>query len=131
MAPLENLLVDTEWPLRAAAADALGDLGRLAVGSVPLLQRALSDSAVWVRRNATEALGHMGSDGSEAVPALAERLNDPDLTVRHNATGAGKDRTVEEGAAGALQAAQRTRISTCAKMRALRSAASRHGTQRQ
>ena len=107
LAPLENLLVDTEWPLRAAAADALGDLGRLAVGSVPLLQRALSDSAVWVRRNATEALGHMGSDGSEAVPALAERLNDPDLTVRHNAALAlAKIGPSAESAAGALQAAQ-------------------------
>ena len=107
LAPLENLLVDTDWPLRAAAADALGDMGRVAVGAVPLLQRALSDSAVWVRRNATEALGHMGPDGSEAVPALSERLTDPDITVRHNAALAlAKIGPSAESAAGALQAAQ-------------------------
>ena len=107
LAPLENLLVDTDWPLRAAAADALGDMGRAAVGAVPLLQRALSDSSVWVRRNATEALGHMGPDGSEAVPALSERLTDPDVTVRHNAALAlAKIGPSAESAAGALQAAQ-------------------------
>ncbi|MGB1719111.1 MAG: HEAT repeat domain-containing protein, partial [Candidatus Latescibacterota bacterium] len=107
LAPLENLLVDTDWPLRAAAADALGDMGRVAVGAVPLLERALSDSAVWVRRNATEALGHMGPDGSEAVPALSERLTDPDITVRHNAALAlAKIGPSAESAAGALQAAQ-------------------------
>ena len=85
IAPLEELLLDPNWALRAAAADALGDMGGVASGSISLLQQSLADDEVWVRRNATEALGHMGPEAVGAVPALAQRLSDRDATVRHNA----------------------------------------------
>ena len=79
------LLDDTAWWVRAAAADALGDMGETARATVPQLTDALDDESVWVRRNAVEALGYLGPTAAAAVPALSRCLADADSRVRHNA----------------------------------------------
>ena len=81
---LVNALAAKEWPLRAAAADILGDIGLPASHAVPRLLDCLQDESEWVRRNATEALGNIASP--EAVPRLARLLTDDSCHfVRHNA----------------------------------------------
>ena len=81
---LVNALAAKEWPLRAAAADILGDIGLPASHAVPRLLDCLQDDSEWVRRNATEALGNIASP--EAVPRLARLLSDDNCDyVRHNA----------------------------------------------
>ena len=80
---LESLRSE-DWPLRAAAADILGDIGRPAENAVPFLVGSLEDDSEWVRRNAAEALGNIGS--AESVPQLARLLvKDNCHLVRHNA----------------------------------------------
>ena len=77
-------LDSADWPLRAAAADVLGDIGIPASHAVPRLLDRLDDDSEWVRRNATEALGNIASP--EAVPRLAHLLTqDTCHFVRHNA----------------------------------------------
>jgi len=81
---LLELLRSEDWPLRAAAADILGDTGRPAGNAVPFLIDSLEDDSEWVRRNAAEALGNIGS--AESVPQLARLLvKDSCRFVRHNA----------------------------------------------
>ena len=81
---LVDALRAERWPLRAAAADILGDIGLPARAAVPYLLDCLEDESEWVRRNATEALGVIAA--SEASPRLARRLtNDECSFVRHNA----------------------------------------------
>ena len=73
-----------EWPLRAAAADILGDIGLPARNAAPFLLDALDDDSSWVRRNAAEALGNIASP--EAVNSLARVLTEDNCHyVRHNA----------------------------------------------
>ena len=82
---LVNALAAEKWPLRAAAADILGDIGLPASRAVPRLLDCLQDESEWVRRNAVEALGNIASP--EAVPRLARLLADDNCHfVRHNAT---------------------------------------------
>ena len=82
---LVSALAADKWPLRAAAADILGDIGLPASHAVPRLLDCLQDESEWVRRNATEALGNIASP--EAVPRLARLLADDNChSVRHNAT---------------------------------------------
>ena len=81
---LVSALAAEEWPLRAAAADILGDIGLPASHAVPRLLDCLQDESEWVRRNAVEALGNIASP--EAVPRLARLLSDDNCDyVRHNA----------------------------------------------
>ncbi|MCY3709361.1 MAG: HEAT repeat domain-containing protein [Caldilineaceae bacterium] len=81
---LLELLRTGDWPLRAAVADILGDIGRPAGNAVPFLIDSLDDDSEWVRRNAAEALGNIGS--AEPVPQLARLLvKDSCRFVRHNA----------------------------------------------
>lgn len=81
---LLDTLGSDDWPLRAAAADILGDIGLPARNSVPRLLDCLEDESEWVRRNATEALGNIASP--EAVPTLARLLTQDNCHfVRHNA----------------------------------------------
>ena len=77
-----SLLADSRWPVRAAAADILGDI---AAGgdSSRYLTEALGDENEWVRRNAAEALGSIGD--VSATPSLCKSLSDHSLRVRHNA----------------------------------------------
>ena len=73
-----------EWPLRAAAADILGDIGLPAAHAVPPLLDCLEDDSEWVRRNAAEALGNIGS--AQAIPGLARLLTGNGCHIaRHNA----------------------------------------------
>ncbi len=77
-------LKSEEWPLRAAAADILGDIGLPASNATPFLLDALDDDSSWVRRNAAEALGNIASP--EAVNSLARVLTEDNCHyVRHNA----------------------------------------------
>ena len=80
-----ELLNESDWWLRAAAADVLGDLGTTASDPVSHLTRALDDEAEWVRRNAVEALGNIGPAAAESAPALSRRLRDSESWIRHNA----------------------------------------------
>ena len=81
---LLDMLRSEPWPLRAAAADVLGDIGLPAVSAVPRLLDRLDDGSEWVRRNAVEALGNLASPA--AVPRLARLLRDDNCHfVRHNA----------------------------------------------
>ena len=84
VAGLIDALHAPRWPLRAAAADILGDIGLGASPAVPRLLKCLSDESEWVRRNAAEALGVIAAP--ESVPALARSLTkDRCDFVRHNA----------------------------------------------
>ena len=78
-------LEDGEWAVRAAAADALGNIGAPARAAVPALLRALGDDSMWVRRNALEALGTIGCAGAGVLSALLAALRDQDRLVRRNA----------------------------------------------
>lgn len=85
LTPMCELLNAAEWPLRAAAAAVLGDMGAEATDAIPQLERALRDDGEWVRRNAVEALGTIGPAAATTVPALCDALRDPCEMVRHNA----------------------------------------------
>jgi hypothetical protein len=85
LTPMCELLNAAEWPLRAAAATVLGDMGAEATDAIPQLERALRDDGEWVRRNAVEALGTIGPAAATTVPALCDALRDPCEMVRHNA----------------------------------------------
>ena len=67
-----------DWWVRAAAANALGCMGRAAEAAVPALLGALKDESEWVRRNAADTLGNIGDFPSplEAAAALGEALGD-------------------------------------------------------
>ena len=84
VSPLLKALGADRWPLRAAAADILGDIGLAAKPAVPHLLARLDDHSEWVRRNAVEALGVIAA--AEAVPRLARLLTTEECdSVRHNA----------------------------------------------
>ena len=85
VAALSVALEDGEWAVRAAAADALGNIGTPAQGAVPALLRALGDESMWVRRNALEALGTIGCTGAGVLSGLLAALRDHDRLVRRNA----------------------------------------------
>jgi len=86
VADLVEALEDADWPVRAAAADALGDIGLKADLVVPALGRALEDDADWVRRNAIDALGTYGPMAEEVLPGLkTAMLGDSFERARHNA----------------------------------------------
>ena len=78
-------LSNTDWPLRAAAADTLGNLGRESHMAIPALTRALADENPWVRRNAAEALGTIGPQKGDSIADLAAVLADESEPVRRNA----------------------------------------------
>ncbi len=80
---LTDALSHSDWWMRAAAADALGDIGRSAASATRRLADALEDESEWVRRNATEALGNLNAE--EAVNDLGKSLSDESDRVRHNA----------------------------------------------
>lgn len=75
---LVGLLGDEQPAIRAAATQALGDLGD--VGTVPQIMQMLADPAVIVRAGAAEALGKMGD--SRAVSPLADALHARDNYYR-------------------------------------------------
>jgi len=75
-----------DWRVRAAAANALGEMGLAAGEAVPALITALDDEALIVQQQAAQAIGLAGQGGSEAVPGLTECLQHEDVEVRANAT---------------------------------------------
>ncbi|MDE0024870.1 MAG: HEAT repeat domain-containing protein [Spirochaetaceae bacterium] len=85
VAALTAALGDCEWSVRAAAADALGNIGVRARPAVPALVRALGDESRWVRRNALEALGTIGCRGGGVLSGLLAALRDGEYVVRRNA----------------------------------------------
>ena len=68
---------------RAAAAEALGDMG--AWDAVPALAAALKDPDARVRVSASYALAKLKDAAKDAVPAVKGVLADRDPTVRYNA----------------------------------------------
>ncbi len=81
---LLKALESEQWPLRAAAADILGDIGLQAGTAVPGLIDRLEDESEWVRRNAAEAIGNISAP--EGVSSLARLLSEDSCHfVRHNA----------------------------------------------
>ena len=80
---LSDMLGDTTWWIRAAAADILGDIGHPADEAIPALTGAMEDDTEWVRRNAAEALGTLRAEAS--VSAMGRALSDESDRVRHNA----------------------------------------------
>ena len=83
---LVNALAAEKWPLRAAAADILGDIGLPASRAVPRLLDCLQDESEWVRRNATEALGNIASlRQSPGLPASWRTTTaTPSVTTPHS-----------------------------------------------
>ncbi|MDP6353675.1 MAG: HEAT repeat domain-containing protein [Planctomycetota bacterium] len=105
---LTGLLDHDDWWVRAAASDALGDIGAQAVSSVPSLTRMLKDHSEWVRRNAAESLGIIGHPLDETVTALTEAVRDANRYVQLNATMSlvrlkGKTNAVDPGLHIALE----------------------------
>lgn len=82
---LAEELESETWPVRAAAANILGNIGVAAEGSAPALTARLNDEEPWVRRNAAEALGHLGDAATDGVPSLAGLLTDDVEWARLNA----------------------------------------------
>ena len=85
VAALSAALEDGDWAVRAAAADALGNIGVRAKPAVPALLCALNDDSTWVRRNALEALGTIGRAGGGVLSGLLAALQDGEHVVRRNA----------------------------------------------
>ena len=85
VARLSAALRDNEWAVRAAAADALGNIGVRARSAESALLRALGDDSTWVRRNTLEALGTIGCAGGDVLSGLLAALQDGDHSVRRNA----------------------------------------------
>jgi HEAT repeat protein len=81
-------LDDSDWQVRAVAADTLGELGRASPEILAALIRALEDESDWVRRHAADALGTVGKRAAAAAPALARLLADAKPYVRINAATA-------------------------------------------
>ena len=81
---LIQALGDSDWAVRRAAAEALGDLGDSQ--AVPPLIQALGDSGWDVRRAAAEALGAVGDP--QAIPALIKALGNDGGAVRSAAAEA-------------------------------------------
>ncbi len=82
---LERELRSDQWPLRAAAANILGDIGIDAGPAASALASCLTDHQPWVRRNAAEALGHLGDAARASVMGLSDLLTDDIEWVRLNA----------------------------------------------
>lgn len=98
-----DLLDDGHWLVRAAAADALGNMGTTAAGLADRLQAAADDEHWWVRRNAVEALTRVAPLSDSALETVTACIDDEDYRVRRNAAlglrGAGR---VTDGSVAAL-----------------------------
>ena len=83
---LNELLLDTDEPLRCAITGVLSQIGD--PRSIPVLIKVLDDVDPIIRDCAAGALGSIGEPASAAVPALIAALNDPDKDVRRSAASA-------------------------------------------
>ncbi|WP_106768141.1 HEAT repeat domain-containing protein [Paenibacillus faecalis] len=66
---IAQLMNDSEWEVRAAAAKALGQLH--AARGIPLLRTALQDESWHVRNSSAESLSMLGEQGFEALCEVA------------------------------------------------------------
>ncbi len=73
---------DSEWGIRAYAAEALGHLKTTDAKSLNVLRNALKDSYHGVRSRVAKALGNIGAADVETVSALRTALNDIYSEVR-------------------------------------------------
>ena len=72
--------------VRVAAAEALGELGPMAAGTLPVLSRLLDDPDQAVRGAATRAVGRLGAVARPERPKLVRlQREDPEPEVRHAA----------------------------------------------
>ena len=63
-------------------------LSALGTPAIPMLIKALQDSAWWVRSAAAEVLGDIGLPAQSAIPRLLRALQDEQVWVRRNAADA-------------------------------------------
>lgn len=80
-----DLLDDGHWLVRAAAADALGNMGGSVSGLQDRLVHSAGDEHWWVRRNALEALGRAAQLSDAALERVTRGMDDADYRVRRNA----------------------------------------------
>jgi HEAT repeat protein len=71
--------------VRAAAAEAIAQLGPTHPETLPALRKALVDVNARVRSEAAEALGSLALAARPAAEDLIDTLNDPDQSVREEA----------------------------------------------
>ena len=91
VAPIEyalELFSDSSWPVRQAAASALGQLSSSDLRVLEALLAALSDTYEYVRQAAVSALGQLGSSDPRVLEALLAALSDTYGYVRQAAVSA-------------------------------------------
>ena len=81
---LIDALDDSDWWVRSACAEALGNMGSTASSARDALARKLEDGNVWVRRNSVEALGTIGGLYQAKVSGFISAMRDSDERVRRN-----------------------------------------------
>ena len=81
---LERAAAAKRHETRAAAVDALGNMGRPAAAALGTLEKALADDDDTVRANAAYALGTIGDTAAAAIPALIDGLDDGEEWVVRN-----------------------------------------------
>ncbi len=97
-----DLLDDGHWLVRAAAADALANMGATTV--TDRLVHSADDEHWWVRRNALEALARVGDLTGAALETATRGIDDGDYRVRRNAALAVRSAgQVTDGTVAALE----------------------------
>jgi hypothetical protein len=82
---LEEVVGAERAETRAAAVDALGEMGLPAASAIGTLQTALRDEDSDVRTKASWALSNVGDAAATAIPSLIDALDDAEhLVVRHS-----------------------------------------------
>jgi HEAT repeat protein len=84
IADITRRLTDSDFAVRHAAAEKLGERGAAAETAVPALIAALRDPDHRVRATSAWALGKIQKPAGEVAAALVTALGDADWTVRHN-----------------------------------------------
>jgi HEAT repeat protein len=85
---LVRKLDDKEAPVRGAAADDLGLIGRPARSAVPALVKHFTDPEPLVRLRAAKAVALIGEEPAALVPTLQDALQSPSAPVRKAAAQA-------------------------------------------
>jgi HEAT repeat protein len=71
---LTETLSHENWRIRYISAEALSDIGELALKAIPRLIKTVEDTNKFVRRASLKALGNMGSAASQVHPILKKTL---------------------------------------------------------
>ncbi len=108
IADLIDALKDSNEPLRAAAARAIGNIGPKAAAAVPTLMGILGEKGWRIRQATLLALAKMGAQAAPAVALLAKILKDPAPRFRELAAHAlGEIGPAAKSAEGPLRKAAR------------------------